>query len=569
MEAKLVRRIDSYFAEAVAASFNAPEGEVLLALTMNATESGNTCLDIDNSYIEGHPETSITTELISQLISKGLICTAPLETAPIILSGSKLYLKAFYKSELSVSAFIKGQASKKYHTSERLMTLLDKYFPISGMQKAAALSCALNNLTVISGGPGTGKTSTVFSLLAVLLELSESPLRIAVCAPTGKAASRLTETLSANKKLYAHNSFINSIPEKAVTIHRMLGIKPDGRPPYYNRDNKLPYDIIVADEASMVDIRMMSALVQAAGDECRLILLGDKDQLASVQPGAVLGDICQSAPVDSFSPDRAEILSPHAGRILKTSDSLYADITVMLDKSYRYEADKGIGMLAAASAAGDFESALEVLKNDATGRVKYIQYNSESDNIIGEFVLEHFRSYYELEPEQAVGQFDKFRILSPHKRQNGGTEHINAIAVKALFRKGLCDASKHFYHGMPLMITDNDYGQNLFNGETGLVMEDDGLKACFKDDSGRLRKITAARLPSHVPAFSMTVHKSQGSEFDHVLFVMPDTISNVLTRELFYTAVTRAKHRLTVISTDNAVKKCLEKRIERESGIFR
>jgi len=574
-EKKFLRDIDYYFAKSISESFDTPEGELLFALIFNVTESGNTCLDITNSaqfdfYEAFQADIDAALLAVDALIQKGMICEAPARTAPFIKSGKNIYMKSFYTDEKSVATFIKERSFPFDNINmTKLTSLLDAYFPEDNMQKAAALNAALNGFTVISGGPGTGKTSTVFSLLAVLLEMSDAPLKIAVCAPTGKAASRLTETIADKRESYKNKAFAVHIPEKAVTIHRLLGMSGDSRKPTHNEDNKLPYDIVIADEASMVDVRMMAKLTGALSDTCRLILLGDKDQLASVQPGAVLGDICEHAPVDEFTAERSAPLSKASGRDIKIGSSPFANITIMLDKSYRYQNDKGIGLLADASGKGDFDTAFKVLTGDTTGHVDFIEMGDDFEQIAGKFLLDHFRSYSGIEsPFEAIETFNKFRILSPHRKQNGGTEHINAIALKTLFKAGLCDNTKRFYNGMPLMIIENDYSQNLFNGETGLIYSDTDQKACFAFDRETVRKITPARLPAHVPAYSMTVHKSQGSEFEHVLFVLPESDSQILTRELFYTAVTRAKSRLTVISTKDAVKACLGRKTIRTSGLF-
>lgn len=574
LEKKILREIDAYFAHHISESFDAEEGELLFAMIFNATEGGNTCLDLSKTEelpfyktYDKEIKEAISEKNIQSLIIKGALCEAPSLNAPFIISGRKLYLKSFYKDENSVAKFIKDRSNIKC-LNEHIFNKLNKYFPENSMQKAAALNSAINSFSVISGGPGTGKTSTVFKLLAVLAETSAEPLNIAVCAPTGKAASRLTESMQSQREKYKNEPFIDQIPEKAYTIHRLLGMAGDTRRPKYNKDNKLSYDILITDEASMVDISTMSKLTEAITDECKLILLGDKDQLASVQPGAVLGDICSLAPVDSFTPERAEILSKTADTELNGNGSKYSDITIMLDKSWRYDSNAGIGLLAAASGNGDWQTAMDVMENDSTGKVSFIEMTDTFEVTISDQIVDHYRKYTSTGDElSALDEFSTFRILSPHRQNNGGTEHINATAAKALFRAGYHDNTKRFYKGMPVMIVENDYSLQLFNGETGLLLGDKELKACFAHEQENVRKITPARLPAHVPAYAMTVHKSQGSEFNHVMFVLPDSDSRILTRELFYTAVTRAKEKLTVISTKEAVKKCLSGRIVRASGL--
>jgi len=214
-------------------------------------------------------------------------------------------------------------------------------------------------------------------------------------------------------------------------------------------------------------------------------------------------------------------------------------------------------------------TAIKVLQNDTSGKVEFIEFDDTFENKISNILTNHFSNYYNLpNPSEAIETFNTLRVLSPHRKMQGGIEHINTVASKAMFKAGHSDNTGRFYHGMPLMITENDYSLNLFNGETGLVFNENDLKVCFSIDDGEIRRVTPARLPAYVPAYAMTVHKSQGSEFDHVVFVLPESDSRILTRELFYTAVTRAKNKLTVISTEKAVKYCLSNKIHRTSGLL-
>jgi len=575
---KHLRDIDIYFAKNIAESFCVPEGELLFALIFNATEGGNTCLDTEKPELFEFYETYqkdidsvLRKEMINSLIDAGVIAEAPSMNAPFIKAGNSLYMKSFYSDEKSVADFIKERALRDDQCEiDRLLKVINSYFSENSMQKAAAANAALNSLSVISGGPGTGKTTTVFSLIALMGDISGKPLKTAVCAPTGKAASRLTETITEKRNSVSGDSGAEHIPEKAVTIHRLLGMTGDSKRPVYDKDNKLPYDILVVDEASMVDVRLMAKLIDGLKSDCRLILMGDKDQLASVQPGAVLGDICLNAPVGDFTKERAELLSNISDSPLRGSGDRFSNITIMLDKSYRYKSDEGIGLLAAAAGAGDADTALDVLKKDSTGVVDFIKLDDSFESVIGTFILDHVKSYTSTDdPANAIELFNRFRILTPHRKTAGGTDHINAVALKTLFKAGINDNTKQFYNGMPVMIVQNDYGLSLFNGETGLILgQGEECRAHFADENSKTRMITPARLPDHVPAYSMTVHKSQGSEFDHVLFVLPESDSKILTRELFYTALTRARKHLTIISTEKAVYDCIRRKTERASGLF-
>jgi exodeoxyribonuclease V alpha subunit len=574
-EQNILRDIDIYFAESICEIFDVQEHFLLFAVLFNSSDGGHTCLNLRNltelSYYEDNQiiiDTNINENAVKELIQKKVIAEAPSTEAPFIYDNGKLYLKTFYMDETTIAGFIRESVREKIDM-ERLKTLLDKYFPENSMQKVAALTASLMNFCVISGGPGTGKTTTVFNILAIQQELSENTLSIAVCAPTGKAASRLSESIKEKKKNNTDKNITDSIPDKALTIHRLLGISGDNMTGSYSRGNPMKHDIVVVDEASMVDVQMMAGLIRSLKPDCRLILLGDKDQLASVQPGAVLGDICTFAPVNIFSKETATVIKDYTGYDMDSSGDSFSDSTVELDVSHRFDDDKGIGLLAKSCRNADTATALKLLKNDPSGQVDFIRIDGDFEINISDMILEHFQRYTaKSTPEKVISEFNSFRILSAHKRQFAGVDHINTTAYKSLSKNGLRDNTKQFFNGMPLIISENDYTLNLFNGDTGLILrEEDTLKAYFTTDSG-IKSFSTARLPEHSPVFAMTVHKSQGSEFEHVVFVLPDMESSIMTRELFYTAVTRARTKLTVISSESAVKRCIENKMVRSTSSF-
>jgi len=563
-EQKFLRDIDVHFAKNICETFDAWDYEALFAILFNSTSGGHTSLNINNlsplPYYEDNQfeiDSAVNMSRVKELIKLNIIAKAPATSAPFVLEGERLFLKVFYDDEKEISEFIKSR-SVRSKPSDKLLLLLDKYFNEDSMQKAAALLASVSDFCVITGGPGTGKTTTVFNILAIQQELSDTPLKIAIAAPTGKAAARLSESIKLKKEGTALSEVTTQIPDKASTLHRLLNI--NSRKSKYSTDNRIDYDVIVVDEASMVDVQMMATLLRSIKDGCKLILLGDKDQLDSVQPGAVLGDICEISPVEIFSEQTAKYIQLASGEEIVDSGDKLSDLTIELDKSHRYDDTKGIGLLAKSCRMGDADSVINILKNDPTNTVELIELKDDFESIVSKLTLDHYKDYTSAGSYgEIIKRFDRTRILSALKKQTGGVEQINEIAYKTLLNSGLRDNTKAFFDGMPLMITENDYTMNLFNGETGIVLKkDDAMRGIFASDKG-IRDISTSRIPAHTPAFAMTVHKSQGSEFDHVVFVLPDIDSQIMKRELFYTAVTRAKSKLTVISSERAIRRCFSK----------
>ncbi len=579
-EERLLRDIDVQFAKNMAQVFRADGQELFYAVLFYAVSSAHTCLRTDRlsalpfyERFQAELDECFGEKNLRKLRDIKAISDGASLCAPIIQEDSRLYLKAFYLHEKNVAEYISRSAEAEYdYDRDRLKTLLIKYFGTGeDMQKAAALNACLRKFCVISGGPGTGKTTTVFRVLAMLSELSEKPLSIGVCAPTGKAAARLTDSIRENTEKYSSETFIERIPQKAVTLHRLLKMTGNSERGGYGPENPMPYDIVVADEASMADIRLMSMLTQAMKPDGRLILLGDKDQLASVQPGSVLGDICAAANPDIFTEKTAELMS-YCAETAVTPDasvSRLTDITLQLKKSRRFDDTKGIGLLAKACRDGDTSSALDVLRNDISGQIEFIDLSDNYIDRLKEMTLNYYRSVsQEKTAEPALDRVSSFSVLTPHVKGMLGTEGINALTLNTMYQKRLIDNTKKYFHGLPVMITENDYSLNLLNGTTGVILSGDSMRAWFREED-KTRSVSVMRLPSWSPQFAMTVHKSQGSEFSHVVFILPEEDSPVITKELFYTAVTRAVTRLTVISSEKAVKNCLKKTTERYSGLFR
>ncbi|MDT3307588.1 exodeoxyribonuclease V subunit alpha [Shewanella vaxholmensis] len=609
---------------------------------------------------------------------------------PLIFDNGRLYLQRYHQFETSVAAsLIRLSGSVSQHSEDvshkeqtqtaKLRSLLDQLFPATVLaphaltrnalttnvitksestqstapidwQKVATATALGKKLSVITGGPGTGKTTTVTKLL-LLLQM-ESMQEIRLVAPTGKAAARLSESIKASKarlakELSAHADVIDEarnrnnqdfltalgrIPEEASTLHRLLGVIPNSPHFRHHQGNPLRLDLLIVDEASMVDLPMMYKLLSALPEHASLILLGDQDQLASVEAGAVLADICAGLkiPVDPnnlaqnniasnnpalwqmrYSKEQAERLSALTGFELtpfindapKLGDSL-----CMLMHSHRFKGDAGIGLLASAVNRADLQGILQVwqqgpaelswLEHSMVVSQTQAQVSEPANNMGLNLLLEQACQQYGIylsalnsdvnisdgshsdlskRPSTAeiIESFNQYRILCAMRSGDYGVEGINQYVTQALANAKLIKPLQEFYLGRPIIIQSNDYNLGLFNGDIGLILQDEDkperLMAHFIMADGSLLKVLPARLPSHETCYAMTVHKSQGSEFSRVALVLPPSPSlaqwQLLTKELVYTAITRAKVHFTCLGTQHVFERASSQATQRASGL--
>ncbi len=557
-------------------------------LAYQAVADGHVCIRLDDyagSEVvveDGHQV--VLPDLAEWLatLRKSRLIGAPGSFAPLVLdANNRLYLARYWHYEKTVAESLKTLAESPCPEVDpaKLRAELDRLFShnteVPDRQKLAAAVAALRRFCVISGGPGTGKTSTVVRILAALQSQSgEKPLRMALSAPTGKAAARLQEAIREQKaKLPVSQAVLDALPETAFTLHRLLGAKPDSVYFRHNRKNPLPLDVLVVDEASMIDLALMAKLIDALPKNARLILLGDKDQLASVEPGAVFGDLCRSS---GYSPAFSEQLYAASGVKIASGD-LFApplsDCVALLTHSHRFGSESGIGQLARLINAGRAKDAIDLL---AGGRHPEIHWEPARQYSPADLVPRMESGYQAFfaavdsgaEAKEILRIFGRFRVLTAHRQGDGGAEGINRLFEEWLHARRRLRTGTRWYPGRPVIVTRNDYDLRIFNGDIGVALETAaGLRVFFEDADGHIRGFAPARLPEHETVYAMTVHKSQGSEFDEIVLALPDTESPVLDRPLIYTAITRARHRAEIQGPRKILEEAVKRVPDRSSGL--
>ena len=465
--------------------------------------------------------------------------------SPLILEKNRLFLQRYWFYEKRLAQQIIALMALTL-PANNLDLLLDRYFiqliDETDWQRVAAKNAITNAFSIITGGPGTGKTTTVVKILALLQETAlkqNTALHIALAAPTGKAAMRLQESIGQSKNtLPCSEAIAAQIPETVTTLHRLLGAQPPS--PYFTHDadNPLIYDLVVVDEASMIDLALMSKLVDALKPNSRLILLGDKDQLSSVESGAVLADLTKS----------------------------HSQHTTELKKSFRFSGE--IKALADAVNEQEAEKAWKILKNGQ-------QVSLLNDDVI-EYIANQYADFFKLVQQRVACEvifksFNQFRVLCSNRHGEQGVIDINQRVEKELIQQGKIRLSGQWYEGCPVMVTQNDYSMQLFNGDIGLYLYDKKLAkylVFFLKPDGTIKKILPSKIPQHETVFAMTIHKSQGSEFENCLCILANKVTPVLTKELVYTAITRAKSNLKIYSSETIFKQTLQQKVERIGGLY-
>ena len=544
---------------------------------------------------------------------------------PLVLAGQRLYLRRYWNHEQTIARVLSERLLQPGQPPERLAQRLGQLFPVpfvvsgerqADWQKIACAIAARGRFSVITGGPGTGKTTSVVRLLGLLQASAMDAgkaLRMRLAAPTGKAAARLSESIGrAISELQVSDAVRQAIPAEVGTLHRLLGSRPDTRHFIHHAGNPLALDVLVVDEASMIDLEMMACLLDALPAGARLILLGDKDQLASVDAGAVLGDLCQGAETGRYSQPTLDWLARETGETLPATERQAADAapdalaeqTVMLRYSRRFDASQGIGRLARLVNDKQAAAARALLDSQPEQLFDLRLQAGQAQLLADLFVEGHpqargtppgYRHYLDclhasrpaagLPPGdeawsdwagRVLQAFDAFRLLCALRQGPWGVEGLNLQVAAQLRQAGLISHEQGWYEGRPVLVTRNDYSLGLMNGDIGIALElpaaggGSALRVAFarNDGSGGVRFVLPSRLAEVETVYAMTVHKSQGSEFAHTALVLPAAASPVLTKELLYTAITRAKHWFSLVESGPGVfEGAVGKNVQRVSGL--
>jgi len=590
-----------------------PRHHWLAALTSYQMGRGHTCLDLRALQDQTAALLGWTAAQAQALPADLSAAAASLpwrwgEGAPLVLAGKapaqRLYLRRAYQAEQDVMQALRARLAQPLWETPGSIAHLDALFPQAAQQaepidwqKVACAMALRSCLTLITGGPGTGKTTTVVRLLALLTAQAraeqsplQKPLRIRLAAPTGKAASRLGESIQSALAQLPPALQIEP-PAAPETLHRLLQFTPDAPP---RERTPLICDVLVVDEASMIDLEMMARLLAAVPLSTRLILLGDKDQLASVEAGAVLAQLCEGAAGGGYSAGTVDWIAQHTGQDVRGfghssgPSALLAQHTVMLRHSRRFDADSGIGQWAQAVNAGNL-SAVKTLLAHCPGAqastdalfppdVDLLPVQRMPHPAVAQIVLQGWSEWLRMlkpmrlpqavcsdaQALELIERFADFQVLCALRNGPWGVENLNQC-----ISRWLGGGAERWYSGRPVMVTRNDPNLKLMNGDVGLCLPTaNGLRVAFVQ-AGSIRWVLPSRLDAVETVWAMTVHKSQGSEFKHVMLVLPDSPAPVFTRELLYTGITRAKKRLTlVLASQSVLLQATTARVMRSGGLF-
>ena len=628
-----IRAIDLSLAEQLKGQLSdEQQGVALLAgLVSYQLGRGHPCLDLAQLYANSSlalalpPEHAQVESLADCLMplqvleqTPGLACLADSlallsesdavnqPNSPLVLEGTGLYLRRYYQYEQRIKQSLRQRMAQRSELEpSSIKPVLDVLFGVQSRLSWQRMACAMalrSHFTIVTGGPGTGKTYTVVRLLATLqlLRGQAAPLRIRLAAPTGKAAARMSESIGSElTKLTGADEVKDWIETEAVTLHRLLGTQFQSRDFRHHADNPLVADVLVIDEASMVDIEMMAAIVAALPEQARLILLGDKDQLASVEAGAILGQLCEQAEVGHYTPSLAQWLDATSDHPIPP-DKIdasgaqwpYLQHTTMFHESRRFDAERGIGKLAHDVNTQQTQWLQQWLKDSVAlaqqqpefNNIAVIQQSSPSHHAIRELVVAGYQALQQIIQQrpatsdettiaawakQVLQQLAQFQLLTAVREGEWGMHRFNERVGYWLHGEQVNQSP--WYVGRPIMVTHNDYSLDLRNGDIGIVLEanlNEPPRVAFQTAEGAIRWILPSRLTQVETAYAMTIHKSQGSEFSHTVMILPEHDSPILTKELLYTGITRAKQHFTLVCAEpRLMLKAVTRRIQRSGGL--
>jgi len=592
--------IDYFFAKEFSQSIESEQSDLWFNLLLALSESvrkGHTCLPIsslDNCLFGFESDKGVVSCHGYQFPSKETIATCLqalhlTEESPVIYHQQCLYMRRNFCFEKELSQYLQQKKqSDSFYDLKSISNVIEQLFPQTNneidWQKIAVANSVCKGFSVIAGGPGTGKTYTVTKLLAAIIMLGEQQHEdkvISLVAPTGKAAQRLSESI-----VNAINGFsgvidqhiLNKIPRVAQTLHRLLKVIPNSVNFKHNQDKPLQIDVIIIDEVSMVDLALMTRLFRALPEHCQVIMLGDADQLPSVALGSVLADVAKR-PHQGYSPQNIEfikkscLLANNISKQLPKANTHAADHLSLLTKSRRFDGEGAIGKIAMATIMGKSEDSWLFMQKTSAKHSEIYLAKQDDASWKTDYIEQYYRPLLKAGSlEEAFELLSKFRFLCATRVGIHGVSNINEQVIASL--KGNGFANKLF-QGLPIMVNENHYGLHLFNGDIGLIWpnEQGRLMAYFESNDnnadGEFKAIIPSRLPNIEPVFAMTIHKTQGSEFDHVCLVLPEQSDNqLLSRELVYTGVTRAKKQLTLSCKENVWHSALQAKVQRFSNLI-
>lgn len=566
-------------------------------LLSQSLREGHICIAVKAETEIKTPFGFATLDLLNQVSDKMLSKTDT--TTPFIFRADYLYLQRYYRYEsnlveqvmqrLDHSRKNKNEYQQKIEALSDLIKQQGADNDINGLsvdekidwQLIAVLRSLMNDFSIITGGPGTGKTTTLSKFLRILFTMHPG-CNVALAAPTGKASMRMLESLK-EKSVAFPNEIQQQIQQlKPYTLHRLLGFQQQSIYFKHNAENPLPFDWVIVDEASMIDLPLFSKLLSACKPTTRLLLLGDQDQLASVEAGSLLGDLCAAAgKLNRFSKQENEWLNKFIASAERQIPDTYSTPTTLsfldcitsLRFSHRFKERGSIGQLSLSIINGNADLAIQLLNSDQNQQIGLI--NEKYDHALIDFVKGYIQYMEEPEVEKALVKINQLRVLVAVKEGDFGLHNINRKTEKILnsIRPDLIQPNSGFYHNRPVIVTKNNYDLGLYNGDIGIVRKDPvtkNLKVYFEaEEKGKpCRSFTPASLSDCETVFAMTIHKSQGSEFEKVMVVMPNQIDNpVLTRELLYTGVTRAKSHAYIMGTEEVLREGILRQVVRLSGV--
>ena len=595
----LLRPIDVQFAKLLNNKFGNPALLLAASYVSFITNNGHVCLPLNDLSEEklfdgyhrklaqeiwkvaGKPKNWYEHLIGWSAISDGSV------TTPLVFSNQKLYLHRLWDSEGKVVDFFSNYNinNNKYYDILSIRKILKRLFnkKSDNWQKIAIAVSLTRKISIISGGPGTGKTTTIAKLIASIILLNKNRLRIQLVAPTGKAATHMTESFGKIlQSLMISDKEFMYFPNKAITLHSLLGMQLDTYRCLYNANNKLHIDVLIIDEASMIDVFMMSKLIVALPDHAHVILIGDRYQLASIESGSVFADICSYSDT-KYSIERAKELSFITDSFVRGANSSYESFNIqdnisLLKKSYRFSVKSGIRYLASAVNKGNIYQAKKILyakfndiKYQAINDIE--SYISMIDQIIENYYpFIHLLIHSKTEIEKIISVFNNYQCLCALREGPFGvyglTQNIERRLIKLNYI--VYFENKTWYLGRPIIIMRNDNTLKLFNGDVGITFQDEKgePKVFFSLSDGSIISVYPSRLPLHETSWAITVHKSQGSEFNHVSLVMPNQYLPILTRELIYTAITRARNKLSLYSNIDIFQQSIKSPTNRYSGLI-